>query len=410
MKIAFVSPSYPPHARGGIGFYVQTVAHALAALGHEIHVIARCDLDQDHESMDGAVAVHWVGPAALRLLWRRPLRWLRTYERHPALLDALGWSWAAASRVRVLARTGHVDIVEACDHSAAGFFCTFLHIPVVVRIHSPLAVNLPAKGQMVTPDLRRVFRLERAAVRRAYSRTAPSRAYAQFIREYWSLPGLSIEIVPNPVDTTRFAPGAGPSAESVRISCIGRLNRQKGVRVYLDAAGLVAQRDMRAMFYVAGPDEGDAPSGDGSYSAYWEEQFPDLRDRMHFLGWVGSNELPQVYRSASIVVVPSSGPENFPIGVVEAMSSGCCVVASRVGGIPEIIDDGVTGCLVEPGDATALAVCLEGLLHDPGRIGAMGQAARRAALDNFSLDCVVPTMTRYYVQTIAAWRSQHAKD
>jgi glycosyltransferase involved in cell wall biosynthesis len=98
-------------------------------------------------------------------------------------------------------------------------------------------------------------------------------------------------------------------------------------------------------------------------------------DSVQFLGPVARAAMPQVYASAAVCVVPSRW-ENFPYVCLEAMASGCAVVASRVGGLAEIIEDGVNGILVEPGDDRALALAINDILDHPLRARQIGQAAR----------------------------------
>jgi glycosyltransferase involved in cell wall biosynthesis len=94
-------------------------------------------------------------------------------------------------------------------------------------------------------------------------------------------------------------------------------------------------------------------------------------------------------------VVPSVWAEPFGIVVIEAMAGGTPVVASNIGGIPEIIDDGVSGVLVKPGDAAALRNALTGLIDNPAARLAMGDAARRRA-DDFKAEAVVPMLEDVY--------------
>ena len=103
----------------------------------------------------------------------------------------------------------------------------------------------------------------------------------------------------------------------------------------------------------------------------------------------------EAFRRSAIAVVPSIWAEPFGIVVIEAMAGGAAVVASRVGGIPEIIEDGVSGVLVAPGDVDALAEALRALIDDPARRAEMGVAARLRSED-FACDRVVPVVEAVY--------------
>ena len=112
-------------------------------------------------------------------------------------------------------------------------------------------------------------------------------------------------------------------------------------------------------------------------------------------------EIIQLLTNALIFVCPSVYE---PLGIVnlEAMACGTAVVGSRVGGIPEVVDDGVTGLLVPPNDPASLADAMNALLHDPMRAAEMGSAGRERAVAEFSWDAVAAQTAALYAELTAA--------
>jgi len=104
-----------------------------------------------------------------------------------------------------------------------------------------------------------------------------------------------------------------------------------------------------------------------------------------FLGWVPNTDLPPYYRAAAVSVIPSL-EEGFGIPAAEAMGCEVAVVASDAGGLPEVVENGVTGLVVPRGDAKALATAIGSLLADPQKRRSMGQAGRERALRLFDWD------------------------
>ena len=102
------------------------------------------------------------------------------------------------------------------------------------------------------------------------------------------------------------------------------------------------------------------------------------------------------YLQAADLGLFTSDSESFCLSILEAMCFGCPSVATRVGGIPEVVEDGVSGLLVPPGDAAGLARAVEALIADPTRRAAMGAAARRRATERFSADVIVPRYEAIY--------------
>jgi glycosyltransferase involved in cell wall biosynthesis len=195
---------------------------------------------------------------------------------------------------------------------------------------------------------------------------------ARRLREVDYVPAAKIHTVYNGIDLSRFPPRRGPGTY---LAAVCHMRPVKGVPVLLKALEVLARRAVRPQTLLIG----DGPEFD-SYRA-------DARrrglDRVEFLGL--RDDVPEVLSGAAVVVVPSVWPEAFSLAAGEAMAAGAPVVASRVGALPEVVDDGVTGVLVPPEDVESLAAALEGLLADPGRRESLGRAGRERATKLFDL-------------------------
>jgi glycosyltransferase involved in cell wall biosynthesis len=169
------------------------------------------------------------------------------------------------------------------------------------------------------------------------------------------------------------AAACGPPPERPALAIVGRLIPIKGHDDLLDALTLLGA-DVPFTLDVV---------GDGELRATLEARAAalGLADRVRFRGRV--SPVAPAFEDAAIVVVPSHG-EGFGLVALEAMERGRAVVATAVGGLPEIVEDGVTGLVVPPRDADALAAALRTLLGDPARVAAMGAAGRRRAVEEFS--------------------------
>jgi glycosyltransferase involved in cell wall biosynthesis len=186
----------------------------------------------------------------------------------------------------------------------------------------------------------------------------------------------------NGIDLSRFdRPNAGAlqsllglrAADPV-VFASGRAMPYKGIPVLLEAAAALQGSHPSVHFAYA---------GDGPALEDFRRQADARRlSRFHFLG--KRTDVPELVGSATVAVVPSLWAEAFGLTVVEAMAAGVPVVASSVGGISELIDQGETGMLVPPGDASALAAALRELLDDPVLRARMGPKARETAWARFS--------------------------
>ncbi len=211
-----------------------------------------------------------------------------------------------------------------------------------------------------------------------------------------------VRVVHNGIDVDAYGSPSPAAAELRRDLGIGdaplvgifsRLSEWKGQHVLLDA--LTRLPDVHALLV------GDALFGEDAYALRLREQVErlGLAERVHFLGF--RRDIPELMGCADIVAHTSVSAEPFGRVVVEGMLSGKPVVATRAGAVPEIIRDGETGLMVEPGDAVALASTIGGLLENPVRAAALGAAARCAAAEQFSLTALADGLARCFDELAA---------
>lgn len=174
----------------------------------------------------------------------------------------------------------------------------------------------------------------------------------------------------------------------------GRLSGWKGYDLFVDA---VARVDG-----VSGLVAGGTPPGEEWRAGDVVRRISDagLDGRVSYLGFV--DDVGRLFRPGRIVVVPSRWPEPFGLVTVEAMLAGCAVVASAHGGSVEIIDDGVTGLLVPPGDVAALTAALERLAGDPGLRADLGARAKASAQARFGTDVFAERVISLWTELAAS--------
>lgn len=207
--------------------------------------------------------------------------------------------------------------------------------------------------------------VDRAATAGVDLHIAISRGLARYLARVEGFREEAFEVVHYGIEPGGDPP---PPAAADRLAVVGRLIPIKGHRTLFSAL----ERVPEARVEVA---------GDGPLEAELKALAAPLRARVSFLGRVAP--AAPVMERAGIVVVPSLG-EGFGMVALEAMERGRAVIASAVGGLPEIVDDGHTGLLVPPEDPDALTEAIGSLVHDPARVRAMGAAGRRRALEAFS--------------------------
>lgn len=199
------------------------------------------------------------------------------------------------------------------------------------------------------------------------------------------------KIISHGVDTTRYFPAAERDQEwaatalagRIGIAVFGRVRPQKGTDLFVQAMCRLLPRYPDFTAVIIGPVTADQRR----FASQLKRNIASagLSDRIRFIGERPASEIPLWYRRVSIVVAPARS-EGFGLVPLEAMASGCAVVATRSGAAHRIVADGHTGYLVPPEDLDALVQRLETLMRDPGLILAMGQRGRAHVLEHFSIE------------------------
>lgn len=168
---------------------------------------------------------------------------------------------------------------------------------------------------------------------------------------------------------------------------LGRMNAEKGFFDLLEAAAIVSQHIPTFKLRCGG--EGDMNDVMSRIKKL------GIDSNVELLGWIGNEERMKLLNSTTIFVLPSYS-EGLPMAVIEAMSKGVPVVASSVGGIPDVIEDGKEGFLVRPGDVKGIAQALIRLLEDPALQVRVGQAGKCKVDRQFSAEQIVPNIEKLY--------------
>jgi len=353
---------------GGVGAHVQRSAELLAREGSRVTVlVARVESEEridDVAVLESPRLFDRDATAAARLgdALSTGAEIVHVHQvDDPALIAAL--------RERapvVVSAHGYPACTSGVYYFRPGSECT--------RGHGPGCVpNLTLRGCAHMRNLARLPSLYASATRGrrtleladlvvSYSTSVDRHLAANEIRERVIVPYF-----PTMAARTTSAP-----AGRRRVVFAGRIAHAKGVHVLIRAA-----REVEAEFVLCG-DGGELDAMRRLANRY------GLEDRVRFTGWLAADALAHELAEASVVAMPSVWPEPFGIVGIEGFAAGRPAVATATGGISDWLEDGISGLLVSPGDARALARAVEELLSDPERQDRMGAAGRERALPKFS--------------------------
>jgi glycosyltransferase involved in cell wall biosynthesis len=359
---------------GGAELVTFQLAKALVARGHSVTLIA--DVDSKHVALPAGLRVIPVGMAPLRAL---VLRFPRGFARW--MFQHLMGNLAVGRRIR-----------RELHRSREGFDVIHCHGALSAIRAKAAAVSVPVvyTEHDATPwmcQYRRWWeRLIRKAIYRALNVTAFRRVdrivtnfdlLAQELTTRWGISRERVASIQNAIDIDSLSDSrAGVLSVSEQLGIgsyclfVGSLDLRKSpdilLRALSDAPGITC-------VFV-----GDGPARHRIRQLAMQL---GVADRIHMAGHLRPTELGRYYAGADLLILPSVS-ESSPLVILEAMACGTPVVASRVGGIPAIVEDWKTGFLVKPGDVGQLTMCLRFLTEDRPRLQRMGEEARKRVLSS----------------------------
>jgi glycogen(starch) synthase len=393
VRVLLTSQEVPPHtAWGGIGTYVGTIAPALARQGAEVHVLSVVEGQERGTSTLDGVHVH-------RAPLRRP-RGVGRVTRMPATWRRLFLSAAVAREKRKLGM--RFDVCEAPEWNAEGLAIALRGTtPLVIRLHSGARQVYPVLGPM-NSDRHLAICCEEAAIRRADVVTGTKSLLAE-APSLAEIPRSHVRTIVYPVRSVeRLPPPHGPP----RVAFIGRFESRKGPDTLVRAIPRLAERIPQVRVVLRGTDTKMADGG--SFRSHLERLVASL-------GVDGKVEITDHWRpgavreelaTANVCVVPSRW-ESFGLVAAEAAALGRPVVASRIAGLDEVVEDGVNGRLVPPEQPEAFADVLARLLDSPADASRMGEAGARLIASRCDPDLVARQTLEAYELAIASHRNGH---
>jgi glycosyltransferase involved in cell wall biosynthesis len=395
MKIAFFSPAWP-HGQNGIITYVRNVSLAMHEQGHEISVLtfdARGTIGHERVvpvSLSG-------GPGAFAALVYRIRRKVRSrpdaWDRPARVL---------ARELRKLKQTRGVDVFEMEEtFGLCGVVADSVDVPVVARLHGPYFLNgvfESAGGNLDQHQLRR----EGEAIGKVSAVTSPSRQVVEATREYYGLQREML-VIPNPVPALPGAPvWSLAGSEPDTILFVGRTDSRKGGDLVLHVFERLLRSRPGLRLHFVGPDRGFADSGPGvGWTEYLASHLaPATRQQITYHGPLQPDEVANLRIRCRVTLV-FSRYENHPLVCAEALAAGCPLVATNVGGIPEIVEHERTGLLADIDDLDDMTGQVERLLADPEFGARLGAAGRRFCFDHLQPSVVASRTVDVYRRVLA---------
>ncbi len=394
-KVCLISPEYWP-LTGGTGSYVYYLSNELLKNRYRIFVVTGSNQAQDIQVNPNLDV---------------------SFLKIPKMPIVKSFMLAANSsrKLRGVCDTANVDVV----HPQLPLTPNFAVPPnfgktLVCTVHSTwkgeaeairgepyMRLNANEKFLITFNWFLRFF--EESMLHRAKKIIAVSHFTKWELINYYKIPVHKIRVIHNGVDTKKFQPIAdkrkvkrelGFNPDDISIVSVGRLYARKGLFTLIESMPSVVKRFPRAKFIISGKGQSDE-----MVKLIYHAKRLGVKDNIVFTGYTPDRELPKLYQAADIFAF-STFYEHHPFAVLEALSTGLPVVTTTVGGIPETIESGKNGFLVEPYNQRQFADRIIYLLENPAKAVEMGAAARKTIVEGYDWSILVKEAMKVYDQAL----------
>lgn len=379
LKVLFLNYEFPPSG-GGAGNATYHTSLEMSRRGHRVDVLtSRLSNQAMIENVEN-LTIHRVFSSRLGI-------------HESGLFGALTYLMTAGRRMRQLARRNDYDIYHFYFGLPTGLLALYVRWfrkkPYIISLRGSDVPGYDTNRWYLQP----LHVILRPLSRFIWSRAAAVVALSKNLRDlaHLTAPDLDIGVIGNAVCTDLFPQKQhGNLSKPVRLTCVCRLVKRKGIEHLLDA--MQSLKNEGFLLEIVG-------TGDQEQSVRRLIEEKGLTNEVTMVGYVPRNCLAERYHASDIFVLPSLS-ESFGQVLLEAMSCGLPIVASRVGGIPETVEDGVNGLLVEPGCSASLAGAIRRLANDPDLCAKFGDNNARLARSHYGWSTIATRYEEVYAQAV----------
>ncbi len=357
---------------GGTATYTSALAYGLSKLGHNVYVITKGE-DEIITNKNG-VNLCYINPDI------EPIE-IENVELYPISKNRLNFSYHCFVKLQELKQTFFIDVLETPIWDTYGLVCSYLEkkVPMVTRLQTPLKMVIDTFQKEVSPDHQMLMEYEAAMLEKSDAIIPISDCIKDTIENLYEMKFMQ-PVYKNYLGFSPEATGISTRDDQdgkIVVFFIGRLERRKGIDSIIATIPELMDAYPGLEFRLAGDCEiFDDVIGDTYKNKLLKEnRGAKWLKRVKFLGKISDEEKEQEFANCDVFVSPSLY-ESFGIIFVEAMRYGKPMIGCRAGGMPELIVDGETGLLCEPGNAADFKACLERLIQDPQLRQSMGAASR----------------------------------
>lgn len=386
LSILFITYEYPPETGGGgIGTEYYELANTLANLGHNIWVISHTNNEENYIKENNVNII-------------RIQSYKNFHKRKKGVNKEQFRSWAVVKKMLQLLEHQQFDIIEFPELRAEGYYIfnakidpntndKLKNIKTIVRLESstkPYWILNNLIPSEYYNQYQKIIGMEKAMIQNCDLVISHCKSMIKDLMTAYKIDKLPVSYIPPAVDSDYFVPSQNLADNSFIFGYVGTICYHKGVDTIIDAFSKVCKKEKKSKLYLVGKDS-KSKLINSCYDKFIKDIPQYVKNRIIYTGPVERLDLKKYYHIFDTFVI-GSHHENFPFTVLEAMSSGLPVIASNVGGIPEMIGEKKLNGFFESGDSDELASQMIALINNSSRQRKAALYNRERILNNFTRD------------------------
>ena len=396
LNICYLTNEYYPDIRGGIGKFVYILAREVAKLGHQVHVITLTRNNIESVNFEENVWVHRIGVN----------KYPKSLLEYDTVNDNFNWNrmntlYSHYEEILKINKKCKVDIVQTPIWDSLGFYALFdTRFNLVTTLHTSMKTIFEGI-YYINEEVEFHIEIEEYLLNKIKFIVSNSNAIEKQYNQYYNdaCKGKTFLIPHGFEDISKLAKynnkKLSDNSDNIEVLFVGRLEHRKGIDIIFECIPYICQKYNNVIFRFCGDDSINMPNSEKTYKDYFLSKYNEFNDKVIFEGYISDDEIIDRYSNCDIFIAPSRF-ESFGLIFLEAMIFSKPVIGTNIGGIPEVVADGVSGILIENENSEDLKNGLIKLIENKDIRESMGKNGRRIYEEKFTAEIMANKFIDYY--------------
>lgn len=403
LNICYLTNEYYPDIRGGIGKFVYILARETAKFGHQVHVITLTRDNIESVNFEENVWVHRIGVN----------KYPKSLLEYDTVNDnfnenRMNTLYSHYEEILKINKKCKVDIVQTPIWDSLGFYALFdSRFNLVVTLHTSMKTIFEGVYH-INEEVEFHIEVEEYLLNKSKFIVSNSKAIEKQYNQYYNdaCEGKTFLIPHGLEDMRKFVKNnkkLSDNSDNIEILFVGRLEYRKGIDIIFECIPYICKKYNNVIFRFCGDNTINMPNSEKNYKDYFLSKYNEFSERVIFEGYISDEELIDRYSNCDIFIAPSRF-ESFGLIFLEAMIFSKPVIGTNIGGIPEVVENGVSGILIENENSEDLKNALIKLIENKDIRESMGKNGRRIYEEKFTAEIMANKFIDYYKNILSCRR------